>query len=52
MILRLENDELIDVNGGALTAASVGGIAVLVSCGITFLIGVIDGIVRPLTCHK
>ncbi len=41
----LEKDELMDVQGGGY------GASVLIASGILFLIGVIDGIVRPLKCH-
>lgn len=44
----LSNEELMKVNGGAISAAVVAGI---VAAGI-FIIGVIDGILRPLACHK
>ena len=44
----LSNEELMKVNGGAISAAVVAGLAAV---GI-FIIGVIDGILRPLACHK
>ena len=44
----LSNEELMKVNGGAISAAVLAGI---VAAGI-FIIGVIDGILRPLACHK
>lgn len=37
-----------DINGGSL---SVGACA-LIGAGVVFLIGVIDGIVRPLSCNS
>ena len=42
---KLDNCELRSINGGGI------GIAFLVGAGITFLIGVIDGYVRPLKCN-
>ena len=43
----LENKELLEINGGGISIGMGFGIA----AGITFLIGVIDGLVRPLRCH-
>lgn len=42
----LSKDELMNVNGGNGFAIGLGIIA-----GITFIIGVIDGYVRPLRCN-
>lgn len=39
-------NELREVNGGAHI-----GIAFAIAAGVTFLIGVIDGFVRPLKCN-
>ena len=44
----LSNEELMMVKGGGISAAVLAGI---VAAGI-FLIGVIDGILRPLACNK
>ena len=41
----LSFEELHSVNGGG---AAIG---LLIGAGITFIIGVIDGFVRPLRCH-
>lgn len=41
----LTKKELLEVNGGGL------GFGLLIGAGIVFLIGVIDGIVRPLKCR-
>ncbi len=41
----LEKKELMKINGGGW------GIGIAVGAGITFLIGVIDGFVRPLKCR-
>ena len=38
--------EMHDINGG-----SKGVIGIAIVAGITFLIGVIDGFVRPLRCN-
>ena len=43
----LNSEELISVNGGGLSVAgwfAIGG-------GIVFLIGILDGIVRPYRCN-
>lgn len=44
----IENEELKEISGGGLKygiAAIVGGI-------LTFLVGVVDGYLRPLSCNK
>lgn len=41
-------DELKNINGGAIKLGVVIGIGSLIS----FLVGVIDGFLRPLTCNK
>lgn len=51
-IIKLENEELINIKGGSASAVTIGTVALLVVTGITFVIGVIDGIVRPLACNK
>ena len=43
----LTNNELKDINGGSIKI----GIGIGIVAGITFLIGVIDGIIRPLKCN-
>lgn len=43
----LNDKELMNVNGGGINIGLVVGIA----AGITFLIGIIDGIIRPLKCN-
>ena len=43
----LNNKELKNIDGGGINIGAIVGIA----AGITFLIGVIDGIVRPLKCN-
>lgn len=44
---RLSKQELMEVNGGAIKWAIVGAIA----AGVSFIIGVVDGIIRPLKCN-
>ena len=44
-MVKLEHKELMDVSGGGL------GIGLLITGGILFLIGVIDGYTRPLKCN-
>ena len=46
-MIEINNDELRQVDGGAFNV----GIAVAIAAGITFIVGVIDGIVRPLKCN-
>lgn len=46
-IMALENKELMNISGGGFKfgiAAIIGGI-------VTFLIGVVDGYLRPLSCN-
>lgn len=43
--MKLENSELKNIQGGGI------GIGLLIGAGIVFLIGVIDGYVRPLKCN-
>ena len=42
---KLETKELKQIQGGGF------GIACLIGAGIVFLIGIIDGYIRPLKCH-
>ena len=47
-ITKLNETELLEVSGGALSAGAwmaIGG-------GVVFLIGVLDGLMRPLACHN
>lgn len=44
----LKKEELLNINGGGFHI----GIGVGIVAGITFLIGLIDGYVRPLACRK
>ena len=43
----MTDNELKNIDGGGVSFGTIVGIA----AGITFLIGVIDGIVRPLKCN-
>ena len=43
----LNDKELMNVEGGAIKAGLIIGIA----AGVTFIIGLIDGIIRPLKCN-
>lgn len=43
----LNDKELMNVEGGAVKIGLIVGIA----AGITFLVGLIDGIIRPLKCN-
>jgi hypothetical protein len=47
MVLMSNNDMKL-VNGGAISIAT----GILIVSGIIFLIGVIDGFVRPLKCNR
>ena len=42
---KLGNNELKKINAGGF------GMGLLIGAGIVFIIGVIDGYVRPLACH-
>ena len=44
----LKKEELKEINGGGFS----WGLASLIAAGATFIIGVIDGYVRPLACRK
>ena len=46
--MELSKNELITINGGKIKI----GIAIGVASAITFLIGLIDGFLRPLKCNK
>lgn len=43
--MNLDKEELEQINGGGF------GLGLLIGAGIVFLIGVIDGYVRPLKCN-
>lgn len=45
--MEISDKELLKVEGGGVNIGVIFGIA----AGVTFLISVIDGIVRPLKCH-
>lgn len=44
----MSNKELYEVKGGVSKTFIVGGVGVILS----FLIGIIDGYLRPLSCNK
>jgi bacteriocin-like protein len=44
----LSNEELKNISGGGITLIT----GMLITSGIIFLIGVIDGFVRPLKCNR
>ena len=44
---RLNDKELMDVEGGGFNL----GVASLIAAGISFLVGIFDGIIRPLKCR-
>lgn len=43
----LTNNELKQIKGGGVSL----GVGLLIAAGVIFLIGVIDGYVRPLSCN-
>ena len=45
--IMLSNEDLYDVKAGAIKASVLG----LIIAGITFVVGVIDGYIRPLKCN-
>ncbi|MGE5456201.1 MAG: class IIb bacteriocin, lactobin A/cerein 7B family [Ignavibacteriales bacterium] len=46
MMNELSKNELQQITGGGI------GIGLMICAGIVFIIGVIDGYVRPLKCNK
>lgn len=44
---KLKKEELIKINGGGVSL----GFGLLIGAGIVFIIGIIDGFVRPLQCN-
>lgn len=46
-MIKLKDEELKEISGGAFNIGIVAGII----AGVSFIIGVIDGIVRPLKCR-
>jgi lactobin A/cerein 7B family class IIb bacteriocin len=43
----LSNEDLCEIKGGAIKA----GVVALIIAGVTFIIGVVDGYLRPLRCN-
>ena len=44
----MSNEELLNIYGGVSKTFIVGGVSIVIS----FLIGLIDGYLRPLGCNK
>ena len=44
---KLKSNDLKKINGGGVSAT----VGILIGAGIVFLIGLIDGYVRPLKCN-
>ena len=44
---KLEKCEMLEIKGGGLNI----GLGLLIGAGIVFIIGLIDGFVRPLPCN-
>lgn len=44
---KMTKDDLLKVEGGAIR----WGIGALIAAGVTFIAGLIDGILRPLKCN-
>lgn len=47
MMEKLEKKQLLEITGGGFSF----GLATLIGAGVVFIIGVIDGFVRPLKCN-
>ncbi len=45
---QLNDKEMLAINGGSTLGAL--GVSLLITAGITFTIGILDGILRPLRC--
>ncbi len=50
-MISLKDEDLKKVEGGSLSAGVLTAIVAGITAGVTFVIGVIDGIVRPLRCN-
>ena len=44
---KLKKNELVKINGGGISI----GFGLLIGAGVVFIIGLIDGFVRPLQCN-
>lgn len=44
---KLTNEELKEINGGAISTKLLA----LIPLGVSFIVGIIDGYLRPLKCH-
>ena len=47
LTLGIEKQELIKVNGGGMSVS----LGLIIGAGVVFIIGLIDGFVRPLSCN-
>ncbi len=45
---KIEENDLLKIEGGAIKASAV----IAVSCVVTFIIGLVDGIIRPYKCRS
>lgn len=46
-MVKLNDQELLDINGGAISFGAI----LLIGGIVTFVIGLIDGYIRPLRCR-
>ena len=46
----LKNDELINIHGGASNKGI--GVGIIIAALGSFIVGIIDGFLRPLACNK
>jgi lactobin A/cerein 7B family class IIb bacteriocin len=44
---KLNDDELKQINGGGFHI----GLGILIGAGVSFIIGLVDGYIRPLACR-
>lgn len=45
--MKLSKEEMLKINGGEVSV----GIGFLIAAGVTFIIGVFDGLTRPFKCR-
>lgn len=46
-MIKLSEEELKQINGGGFNI----GIGLLIGAGISFIVGLVDGYIRPLACR-
>jgi lactobin A/cerein 7B family class IIb bacteriocin len=46
--MKIKDEELKQINGGVIK----WGLGIAIAAGVTFIIGLVDGYVRPLACNK